>query len=184
MAIGAQLKCAQCQQEFVQEFRGMEPKYCSPTCKSRASHQRAKADGRYAERRAKAPSKRKARVETLCPYCLQVFSAVREDAAHCGTEECRKRHRAAYMRPITNRRRAVKLRPESDVIVPIEIFIRDGWVCSLCKKPVDPLAKPKSPWSASLDHVIPLSKGGKHTRGNVRCAHLRCNMIKGAKAAS
>ena len=33
--------------------------------------------------------------------------------------------------------------------------------------------------SATLDHVIPLAKGGAHARANVRCAHLICNLRKG-----
>ena len=35
--------------------------------------------------------------------------------------------------------------------------------------------------SVSLDHVVPLSRGGSHTLGNVRCAHLICNIRKGSK---
>lgn len=181
MAVGAQLTCAHCQRDFVQELRGREPKYCGPACRHSASHARAKADGRYAERKAKAPTKRKARVETLCPYCFQLFGAAREGVPHCGAEECRKLHRAAYMRPIVNRRRATERLPTADAIDPLQIFIRDGWICWLCKEPTEPQAPPKSPRSPSLDHVIPLSRGGTHTRGNVKCAHLQCNLTKGAK---
>jgi 5-methylcytosine-specific restriction endonuclease McrA len=36
-----------------------------------------------------------------------------------------------------------------------------------------------SPWSVSLDHIVPVSKGGTHTRDNVQAAHLRCNQAKG-----
>lgn len=32
-----------------------------------------------------------------------------------------------------------------------------------------------------LEHVIPLSKGGTHTRANVRCSCRACNLNKGAK---
>lgn len=34
------------------------------------------------------------------------------------------------------------------------------------------------PLFASIDHVIPLSKGGLHERANLTCSHLRCNMVK------
>ena len=33
---------------------------------------------------------------------------------------------------------------------------------------------------ASLDHKIPLARGGHHTRDNVQLTHLRCNLSKGA----
>lgn len=39
-------------------------------------------------------------------------------------------------------------------------------------------------WSGdypSVDHVIPLSKGGTHTWDNVKLAHKRCNSKKGNK---
>jgi hypothetical protein len=34
--------------------------------------------------------------------------------------------------------------------------------------------------SVSLDHVVPLSRGGSHSWENVRCAHLSCNVAKGS----
>lgn len=33
----------------------------------------------------------------------------------------------------------------------------------------------------SVDHVIPLSRGGKTKLGNLRAAHIQCNNIKGNK---
>ena len=33
-------------------------------------------------------------------------------------------------------------------------------------------------WYPSIDHVIPLVKGGKHSWANVKLAHHRCNSIK------
>ena len=35
----------------------------------------------------------------------------------------------------------------------------------------------------TLDHVIPLSRGGEHTRGNVRLACMGCNRRKSARVA-
>jgi HNH endonuclease len=36
------------------------------------------------------------------------------------------------------------------------------------------------PLSKSLDHLIPLSRGGTHEPANVSLAHLRCNVSRGA----
>ena len=33
----------------------------------------------------------------------------------------------------------------------------------------------------SLDHIIPMAKGGSHTWDNVQIAHRRCNSLKGDK---
>lgn len=58
------------------------------------------------------------------------------------------------------------------------IFERDEWVCGICSESVDRSLKYPDPKSASLDHIIPLSKGGGHTMGNVQLAHLGCNCRK------
>ncbi|MFJ4793320.1 HNH endonuclease [Kitasatospora purpeofusca] len=62
-----------------------------------------------------------------------------------------------------------------------EIFERDGWTCRLCHEPVEQRTAWPDPRSASLDHVIPLVKGGPHTRANVQLAHLVCNLRKADK---
>lgn len=65
-----------------------------------------------------------------------------------------------------------------------EIAERDGWRCHLCGKKV-----PDRPWSAdpldpTLDHLIPVSAGGSHTRDNLALAHNRCNYERGAEGAA
>ena len=53
-----------------------------------------------------------------------------------------------------------------------EIYLRDNKICSLCSLPVERV-------DASIDHVIPLSKGGLHSPDNVKLAHRKCNSKKG-----
>lgn len=62
-----------------------------------------------------------------------------------------------------------------------DVFERDGWRCGICGEPVDPNLKWPDEWSASLDHVLPLAAGGWHTVDNTQCAHLICNIRKGAR---
>lgn len=61
------------------------------------------------------------------------------------------------------------------------IVERDGQSCRLCGCDVDLTLRYPHPMSKSLDHVVPLSRGGAHTIENVQLAHLRCNMSKGAR---
>jgi len=61
----------------------------------------------------------------------------------------------------------------------VEVFERDGWGCQLCGQPVDRSVAWPHPLFPSLDHIVPLSKGGRHEIGNVQLAHLRCNLSKG-----
>jgi 5-methylcytosine-specific restriction endonuclease McrA len=63
---------------------------------------------------------------------------------------------------------------------PLEVYKRDGWLCGICRAEVDPAVLHPDPMSASLDHVVPLSKGGDHTRENSVLAHLICNIRKSA----
>ena len=84
-------------------------------------------------------------------------------------------------RATEQRRRARKLDVVSEVVDNLIVFERDKWMCQLCKLPVDNNLKFPDPQSASLDHKIPLSKGGSHSYENTQLAHLRCNISKGAK---
>lgn len=54
-------------------------------------------------------------------------------------------------------------------------------ICYLCGDVVCFDLEPKSYYSPSLDHIIPVSKGGSHTYDNVALAHLGCNVKKGSK---
>lgn len=77
------------------------------------------------------------------------------------------------------RRRARKLEAKIEVFTREEIFERDGWTCGVCRRPVDKALRWPHPMSASLDHIVPISQHGDHTRANCRLAHLRCNLSRG-----
>jgi hypothetical protein len=65
-----------------------------------------------------------------------------------------------------------------------EIFGRDRWRCQICLKRINQRLQYPHPMSASLDHVIPLSQGGPHSRANVRASHLRCNTLRNDKGGN
>jgi hypothetical protein len=54
-----------------------------------------------------------------------------------------------------------------------DIFARDNFICHICKKKV-------RKGDLSIDHLIPVSKGGRHISENLATAHLRCNIGRGA----
>ena len=55
-------------------------------------------------------------------------------------------------------------------------------VCGICGRAVDFDKKFPDPWSATLDHIIPISKGGNPAAiENLQLAHLQCNRIKSSK---
>ena len=52
--------------------------------------------------------------------------------------------------------------------------------CWLCNQPVDPELRHPHPFSATLDEIVPVSRGGsQYARDNVRLAHLLCNQRRG-----
>ncbi len=102
----------------------------------------------------------------------------------CSTEcqaERNKRTSAASRREQKRRRRAQKAGVPVERFRVADIFDRDEWRCQLCGKTVDATLKHPHRLSASLDHVIPLARGGSHTRANVQLAHMICNVWKGTE---
>lgn len=52
--------------------------------------------------------------------------------------------------------------------------------CWICQRWVDQALPPRTRWSRSLDHVVPVSRGGDpYARSNARLAHLCCNTSRG-----
>ena len=81
-----------------------------------------------------------------------------------------------------HRRRAQKMALPSEVVVPSKVYVRDRWKCGICGNAVDKEVTWPDPLSPSLDHVIPLARGGHHTYANTQLAHLVCNIRKSDKA--
>ena len=75
------------------------------------------------------------------------------------------------------------LHKDGDVIDLYELTERDNWQCQICLSPIDRhdqhiKGRPHLQ-GPSLDHIIPVSKGGSHTWGNVQLAHFLCNSLRG-----
>lgn len=93
-------------------------------------------------------------------------------------EACNLDRRRVRGRDYGNRRRVAMLSREHEHIDSLEIYERDGWKCRLCYRKVNPKLRWPHPKSASLDHILPIAKGGGHVRTNVHLAHLACNASK------
>lgn len=66
-----------------------------------------------------------------------------------------------------------------------KIIIATQSVCAICGKPVDKSLKYPDPMSATVDHIIPLSKNGDPTAlENLQLAHRYCNRMKSDKILS
>lgn len=99
-------------------------------------------------------------------------------------EQCATTRYKAASRAYGHRRRAVVRGSSAERFPHVEIFERDGWRCQLCRCRVQRRLRHPHPMSASLDHRVPIAKGGPHTRANCQLAHLRCNLRKRANAGA
>lgn len=55
-------------------------------------------------------------------------------------------------------------------------------ICGICGKPVDKSLKSPHPLSATVDHIIPIAKGGHPSDiENLQLAHRNCNRQKSDK---
>ena len=54
------------------------------------------------------------------------------------------------------------------------LFNEDKGICYLCKLPMG-----LNDWN--IDHIIPISKGGKTVYYNLKATHIKCNLEKGNK---
>lgn len=85
------------------------------------------------------------------------------------------RRRKEHGRQMSNKRRAQKHGASFEQFTRNEIIKRDESTCYLCG------ASQLADSDIHLDHVVPLARGGPHTRDNVRVACAPCNLKKGAR---
>ena len=119
--------------------------------------------------------------EHHCPVC----GTITNKPKYC-SEQCRKR--ANYITQNTRRRIKVQGALVDDDITLHDLFIRDSGKCHICGGDCD--------WNdcrtknkhfvagksyPTIDHVVPLAKGGEHSWANVKLAHFSCNSAKGDK---
>jgi predicted nucleic acid-binding Zn ribbon protein len=77
----------------------------------------------------------------------------------------------------THRRRAIG--PE--VLSAHQIAERDGVLCRICQGVVDMSLSGNHKWGPTIEHLIPVSKGGTNDHENLALAHRHCNVRRGVK---
>ena len=142
-----------CKQCDVMFRRKTERSYCSDDCRTRAWSR-------------------------TCKDCGIQFTQKKNCSGKC--KACRKHDR--------NRSSSVRLRVRrgkvATAVAKISVhdcWDRDGGKCQICKKRIDLSVKWPHRNSMSVDHIVPLSKGGTDEASNVRAAHLGCNSRRGNK---
>jgi hypothetical protein len=159
--ISMQCQCQYCGSNF-QGFR-VGIKYCSPECASRANIERTRAE----EVSTKA---------VLCT-CIQCGAAFTSHAVgrRARTKFCSAKCSALWW---TDFRRRARRAGRAEPYARRDVFERDEWRCKICGESIDKSLRFPDPYCATVDHVMPIAKGGPDCLSNVQAAHLRCNSRK------
>lgn len=174
------LKIQQAEAVQVCEWCGVEfhaqkkRKYCSTRCAERHNY------------RAKHPKEVK-----TCAVCGKEFESYTSKNIYCSNECCRKanhKHERECGRRTANHRHRARMYGVAyePGITLQKVYQRDKGICYLCGCKT---SKADSWYTEdgyhvcgdtypTIDHVIPMAKGGGHTWGNVRLACRQCNSIK------
>lgn len=198
----ALIRCNSCGCEFKTSRQTLQPSYrfkwgC-PQCKRNEIVERAVIrktvseglkDSRRAEKKeARETSKRIKRAQRfraaqklmVCEVCGQSLFTNRSNMKTC-SKECAKKRENKNPDSRLNQCEVVDY-----TITLTKLINRDNNVCHICGEPCDSNdieARDNGVMVAgngypSIDHVIPISKGGNHSWDNVRLAHRICNTIK------
>jgi hypothetical protein len=158
------LECQQCGNSY--ESYAKRSRFCSYECKDRA-----RKDAAIAARLAAKP-------ERVCRHCgVSLLPTMRADAAFC-SEDC---NSAAHQ--VTRKMRKRGNDPDLTLVSRQQIAERDRWRCGICGGLVKKDLKYPEPMAPSIDHMVPLSKGGDNSPANLQLAHLRCNIVKRDKGS-
>ena len=203
-------ECAECGGPVIQAELGRPRRFCSGQCKARSTNRAQNrrrlpvpeqperpcaycgklftpkrrdtrycyggwcAQAAYLARKLAGEAPRMVEHVIQCGECGEEFTARHPSARWCSSR-CQMRHRS---------RESSRRRGTGTGAVPYtdrEIFERDGWRCYLCGKTVKHTTARTDPGGATIDHVVPLSRGGADVPDNVATAHWRCNREKRAR---
>ena len=160
-------KCEQCGAEF-ETGRGYQ-RYCSSECSKAAIAA--------------------VREERICIVCGKKYISTNKKQKYC-SRRCKKRFNGTsnkYNRLLSSDQRLRIATNVDKTVWLMPLIKRDNNICALCGKPCDlydyeitdigtMITGENYP---SIDHIIPLSKGGLHRWDNVQLAHRSCNRMKG-----
>ena len=113
----------------------------------------------------------------VCPVCGALYFANGIKSKYC-SKECMKKQQSSYSNRHKDFRKRVAKTKESKEITLQALYKRDNGICWLCGKPCDITLDGNDNYYPSIDHVIPIAKGGKDLWSNVKLAHRICNTMK------
>jgi 5-methylcytosine-specific restriction endonuclease McrA len=111
-----------------------------------------------------------------CKICNLVYNGYYGNVNTCSTE-CQDILRKEGKLKHHQKRRAIKKGVYSDTVSRLNVFKRDNYKCKACKSKVY-IGQRDPKKMATIDHIVPLSKGGSHTMSNLQTMCKSCNSSK------
>lgn len=119
-----------------------------------------------------------------CHECDRVYCGRRGprsgEITVCPDVACQRLAHNRRMRKCLPTRRARKLDAFIEYVDRQQVFEHDGYRCHLCRRKTLRTKQVPHPRAPTIDHIVPLSRGGKHEYVNCRTACFLCNAQKNA----
>lgn len=166
---GVSCWCRSCEVEYAKEYRKNYPERKKEACKKyilNNPEKRKESSKKYVENNTE---ERKKSIEKYYKNNLEKCKAAGKKW---------QKNNPLKVLDIRQKRRASLKGEMSEKIDLLTIYENHNWICGICGKKINKNLKHPHLKSVSLDHIIPLSKGGHHISNNVQPAHLFCNISK------
>jgi hypothetical protein len=165
--------CQVCGTEF--QTAKKDQKNCSKECRAKADALRA-IEQHKQRTRSKYPDGTRT---TTCGWCGEKRTfKIGESVVNAYHPACSKEAERTRYRVKTVKRQKHK---NPNKISHEQVVRQHGSSCHICREQIDMSLPRTSKLGLTLDHVIPLSKGGTDTMDNLRPAHWLCNIKKSNK---
>lgn len=193
--------CEQCGVEFNSRRTGSgQARYCSVLCSCRANAAAKRTARCSTEGCDEYPNRGRKSGTMYCDGCYAVVLADREarrkkrspkprvwyagNCVHCGEAFVFNQPNNRTCSPRCGQRFNKDTRKQRKRAAYIEevwrpkVYARDGWTCQLCSKPVDRTKTVPHPRAPTIDHIVPIARGGEHSYANTQLACFMCNCLK------
>lgn len=184
-----EIKCNECNHNFKYNYHNLTSKHKGknkcPYCREQRNIQKRinkmlSEQNDILKKQTKLKTNKKIIVYLRdCKICGNDFITTRHQRVCC-SEKCSKRNLNIH----TDERRYKGITIDKDITLD-KLFKRDKGICAICNGLCDIKAIKKTKkayicgeYYPTIDHIKPISKGGKHSWNNVQLAHMICNTYK------